>query len=120
MKVEEGEADKPPRSGFERHLQTALLLIGVAILSSFGKMTVDAIKDGTVEVAKQNVHLAQIDERITVLQTQVAQTYRADAAARDNSDTSRQIADLQRRVNSIEVSLQRNRSPKELSEWRRD
>ena len=82
------------------------------------------IQISTADIAKSNtavqVHLSQIDERIAVLQTQIAQTYRADDARRDTAEWTRQMDDVKRRLSTLEANMGSRTQPSALQQWRKN
>jgi len=91
---------------WERHLQSGLLALVLAVMFWVGQSALSA-----------NVHLAQIDERITSLQTQIVATYRTSDAQRDVAETTRQIDALKQRISAVEAAINGRKTTPELKEW---
>ena len=106
---------------FERRAQTwmqtimsGLMLAG--IIGGLSKFSEIADKFGALQV-----HLAQIDERIIVLQAQIAENFRLESAKRTSAgdDLEDKINDTNRRVRIME-NTKRAATVKELQDWQRN
>jgi len=100
------------------------LLAAVAGFLSLVGYLYAQIKISAEDTAKSNtdvqVHLGKIDERITVLQAQIAQTYRADDARRDTAEWTRQMDDVKRRLSTLEANMGARSQPQALQQWRKN
>lgn len=104
--VDRRSADAP--RVLERHIQSLLLAFVLAAMFWVGNSVLTA-----------NIHLAQIDERITTLQSQIVATYRTSDAQRDVAETNRQIDGLKNRVTAIESAINGRKTTPELQQWSR-
>jgi peptidoglycan hydrolase CwlO-like protein len=91
---------------WERHIQSVLLAMVLSVMLWVGSSVLAA-----------NIHLAQIDERISTLQSQIVATYRTADAQRDVAEASRQIETLKQRVSTVEQSINGRKTTPELQQW---
>jgi peptidoglycan hydrolase CwlO-like protein len=95
-----------PARAWERHIQSVLLAMVLSVMLWVGNSVLSA-----------NIHLAQIDERISTLQSQIVATYRTADAQRDVAEASHQIEALKQRVSTVEQSINGRKTTPELQPW---
>lgn len=88
----------PTRTGFERHMQTAIQIVLVGLVAWMGSTT----QTTAVEVAELKAELRSLRREMIELKEQTRQTYTRSDAERDFGVRDRRLDDLETRMRDLE------------------